>query len=208
MSEKINRAHIENMEEWERQVRKSMEAGEEWRLDGEKRGDLQRRPFHTYDDIINLPHHVSESHPPMSYHDRAAQFSPFAALSGFEGAVKETARLTEQKLELDEGEKMLLDEKLQLIRLMLPERPFITVTWFVPDERKKGGSYQTVSGRVREGYSSLSYSHTKYVRASRSALPPGLIFLRIHSLSKAAANAVSFSDVHSVSSDRAFFRKL
>lgn len=150
MSEKINRAHIENMEEWERQVRKSMEAGEEWRLDGEKRGDLQRRPFHTYDDIINLPHHVSESHPPMSYHDRAAQFSPFAALSGFEGAVKETARLTEQKLELDEGEKMLLDEKLQLIRLMLPERPFITVTWFVPDERKKGGSYQTVSGRVKK----------------------------------------------------------
>ena len=80
---------------------------------------------HKYDDIINLPHHVSKTHPPMDIMDRAAQFSPFAALTGYEAAVKETGRLTQPKIELDESEKQLLNEKLQLLEKNLTMRPEI-----------------------------------------------------------------------------------
>jgi hypothetical protein len=89
-----------------------------------------------YDDMLHLPHHVSQRHPQMSLHDRAAQFSPFAALTGYDAAVKETARLTAQRVELDEGEKEALDQRLTLVQERLPEPTEVTITYFVPDKRK------------------------------------------------------------------------
>ena len=103
---------------------------------------------HKYDDIINLPHHVSGSHPPMDIMNRAAQFSPFAALTGYEAAAKETQRLTQPKVELDESEKQLLDEKFHQLEADLSREPVITITYFVPDKRKEGGAYHTISGKV------------------------------------------------------------
>ena len=85
----------------------------------------------------------------MSLHDRAAQFSPFAALTGYDAAVEEAARLTEQKLELSEEEKAALGAKLTEIKEHIKERPGVTITYFVPDERKAGGTYVTVTGTVR-----------------------------------------------------------
>lgn len=104
---------------------------------------------HRYDDIIDLPHHVSATRPHMELSDRAAQFSPFAALTGYESAVREAARLTDQRVELDENAREALDKKLAVLEGRLAERPEVTVTYFVPDERKEGGSYVTVSGRVK-----------------------------------------------------------
>lgn len=105
---------------------------------------------HKYDDIINLPHHVSSRHPQMSSLDRAAQFSPFAALTGYDAAIKETARLTEEWTDLDEGRKAMLDEKLQMLREHLSQKPEITFTYFKPDEKKNGGAYLTVVGKVKK----------------------------------------------------------
>ena len=102
-----------------------------------------------YDDIINMPHHVSTTHPQMSMHDRAAQFSPFAALTGHGDAVKETARLTDEKLELTEDEISALNQKLNYLTEHADERPEITVEYFVPDERKSGGAYITITGNFR-----------------------------------------------------------
>lgn len=103
-----------------------------------------------YNDIIDLPHHVSLSRPHMERSDRAAQFSPFAALTGYESAVKETARLTDQRVELDENEREALDKKQAVLAARLGEQPEITVTYFVADERKEGGSYVTARGRVKK----------------------------------------------------------
>lgn len=103
-----------------------------------------------YDDIINLPHHVSTKHPHMAPSDRAAQFSPFAALTGHDEAIKETARLTDERMELDENRKELLDARLQLLREHLGEKPTVTFTFFEPDERKSGGAYVTVTGSVKK----------------------------------------------------------
>lgn len=103
-----------------------------------------------YDDIIDLPHHVSETHPPMSRADRAAQFSPFAALTGYDAAVRETARVTERRIELDEGVKAELNARLNCILEHLPEHPQVSITYFVPDEKKSGGAYCTVTGAVRK----------------------------------------------------------
>lgn len=105
---------------------------------------------HRYDDIINLPHHVSDKHPHMDLLDRAAQFSPFAALTGHGAAVEETARLTHERIELDEDTKEMLDACLQLVREHLPENPEVTFTYFLPDERKSGGAYVTVTDRVKK----------------------------------------------------------
>ena len=115
---------------------------------------------HKYDDIINLPHHVSARHPQMSLLDRAAQFSPFAALTGHDAAIKETQRLTEEWMEPDEDRKELLDEKLQMIRESLADStiggkggqglPEIIFIYFQPDEKKSGGAYLTISGRVKK----------------------------------------------------------
>lgn len=107
-----------------------------------------------YDDILYLPHPVSARHPQMPLADRAAQFSPFAALTGHEAAIRETARLTKERVELDESRKEILDEHLQMIRENLSEKPEVTFTYFQPDERKSGGAYLTVTGRVKkmDGY--------------------------------------------------------
>ena len=103
-----------------------------------------------YDDIIDLPHHVSEMHPPMSRADRAAQFSPFAALTGYDAAVRETARVTERRIELDEGVKAELNARLNCILEHLSEHPQVSITYFMPDEKKSGGAYRTVTGAVRK----------------------------------------------------------
>lgn len=103
-----------------------------------------------YSDIINLPHHVSETRPHMSMLDRAAQFSPFAALTGYDAAVKETARLTDQRTDLDEEMKQNISERLNLIQENLTAAPMVEITYFVPDERKEGGAYCTATGTVKK----------------------------------------------------------
>lgn len=105
---------------------------------------------HKYDDIINLPHHQSATHPHMSLNDRAAQFAPFAALTGHDAAIRETARLTDESMELDESEMELLDERLQWVMERIKEQPEIEVTYFQSDQRKAGGSYRTHRGRVKK----------------------------------------------------------
>ena len=104
----------------------------------------------SYDDIIHLPHHRSQTHAPMPLQDRAAQFAPFAALTGYGTALQETARLTEQRAELTESEKADLDRRLQLLSDHLAAQPEITVTYFRPDERKDGGAYVTVTDIVKK----------------------------------------------------------
>lgn len=103
-----------------------------------------------YDDIIDLPHHQSSTRPRMSGIDRAAQFSPFAALVGYDSAVKETARLTGQRIELDADAIELLDEKLCWLQEHIGGHPKASITYFVPDSRKQGGAYTTVSGQVKK----------------------------------------------------------
>lgn len=104
----------------------------------------------SYDDIIHLPHPVSATHPPMSRQNRAAQFAPFAALTGYEAAVRETARLTDQRIELDEYEKDALNEKLQLVAEQLSDSSEIEVTYFLPDQKKAGGAYVSATGQVKK----------------------------------------------------------
>ena len=103
-----------------------------------------------YDDIINLPHPTSVKHPRMSIQNRAAIFSPFAALSGHAGAIEETARLTEQRIELDEDTKTELDRRQAMLLEHIREQPEITVTWFQSDELKEGGAYLTTTGRLKK----------------------------------------------------------
>jgi len=105
-----------------------------------------------YADIISLPHHKAADRPHMSLYDRAAQFSPFAALTGFEGVIAETGRMTDRKIELSESEKILLDQKLTLIDDVIQDGhyPVITLVFFVPDARKEGGEYQDFIGQVRQ----------------------------------------------------------
>lgn len=105
---------------------------------------------HQYDDIIGLPHPVSATHPRMTMNERAAQFSPFAALTGYDAAIQETARLTSEKIEPDEDSKAALDTKQQLLLDRIGEQPEVTVTYFLPDERKHGGVYVTVTGNVKK----------------------------------------------------------
>ncbi len=102
-----------------------------------------------FDDIIDMPHHISKRHPQMSMHDRAAQFSPFAALVGYESAVRETARLTDQKNELGEYEAELLNKRLGIISELSDIHPMINITYFRPDELKSGGAYVTERGSVK-----------------------------------------------------------
>ncbi len=105
---------------------------------------------HPYDDILYLPHHTSATRPRMPALDRAAQFSPFAALTGYDDVIQETARLTDRPADLDENRKEFLNEKLQMLAEMIEERPEITLTYFEPDERKTGGAYVSVTGRVEK----------------------------------------------------------
>ena len=103
-----------------------------------------------YDDIIGLPHPVSRKHPQMPREDRAAQFTPFAALTGYDAAVKETARLTGEKIHLSEEEKTVLDQTLQTILQQPGPGAKISVTWFIPDTKKGGGSYRTAAGFIKK----------------------------------------------------------
>ena len=111
--------------------------------------DVEKNP---YADIIHLPHHKATNRPHMSLYDRAAQFSPFAALTGFDGVIAETARLTDRKVELSESEKILLDQKLTLIDDVIQDKhhPEISVVYFVPDYLKEGGEYEAYTGQVRK----------------------------------------------------------
>ena len=103
-----------------------------------------------YDDMLHLPHPTSARHPRMSISERAAIFSPFAALTGHAGAIAETARLTDQKMDLDENTKAELDQKQAILLEHIAEQPEIKVTWFQPDERKDGGAYLTAAGRLKK----------------------------------------------------------
>ena len=105
---------------------------------------------HSYDDIINLPHHVSKNHRPMSLSDRAAQFAPFAALTGYDAEIKETARLTEERSELSEAEKEEISTDLQVLQSGINTHPQAVITYFVEDLLKQGGSYETVFGTVKK----------------------------------------------------------
>ena len=103
-----------------------------------------------YDDIIHLPHPTSSKHPRMPIADRAAIFSPFAALAGHSAAIAETARLTNQKAELDEDARAELDRRQAVLLEQIGQQPEVTVTWFQPDERKDGGAYVTTTGWLKK----------------------------------------------------------
>ena len=103
-----------------------------------------------YNEIMGLPHHVSKTRPQMPMSDRAAQFAPFAALTGYDAAIKETGRLTDERIELDVEALSALDMKYQLLMEALDEAPEVIITYFRPDERKAGGKYITATGAVKK----------------------------------------------------------
>ena len=103
-----------------------------------------------YDDIINLPHHTSTTRPHMSAYDRAAQFSPFAALTGHDAAISETARLTDTRVEMDEYSKADLNQRLCIIQDQMDEQQKVSITYFQPDKKKSGGAYITAAGCVKK----------------------------------------------------------
>ncbi len=103
-----------------------------------------------YDEIMELPHHVSKTRPQMPLSDRAAQFAPFAALTGYDSAIKETGRLTDERIELDEEALAALDRKYQLLMDALDDAPEVTIIYFQPDERKAGGQYVSATGTVKK----------------------------------------------------------
>lgn len=102
-----------------------------------------------YDDIINLSRPISK-YPRMSLYQRSAQFAPFAALTGYDGQVKETARLTDRRIELDEEMKLILNSKIQVIKKMLSDNPKVKFTYFIPDTRKDGGRYETIIDNINK----------------------------------------------------------
>ena len=120
-----------------------------------------------YEDIINLPHHVSSKRPQMPMLDRAAQFSPFAALTGYDDAIHETGRLTDQKINLSEEEKEALDRKQQILMERLGDHPALIVTYFVPDERKAGGSYTSHTGSLKR----IDYYERVFVLTDGTKIP-------------------------------------
>ncbi len=111
-----------------------------------------KNDYSKYEDIINLPHHVSKKHPQMSLEARSAQFAPFAALTGYDAAVKETARLTSERIEIGEDLKTIIDEKIQEIKrnLHLNIKQNVSITYFVPDVKKSGGKYVSKEGNVKK----------------------------------------------------------
>lgn len=102
-----------------------------------------------YEDIVDLPHHVSRKHPQPTVADRAARFAPFAAITGYEEMVLEEARVTDERIEMDESSKAALNEKLNMILEFIDEQPEVSITYFEPDKRKAGGAYVTVTGTVK-----------------------------------------------------------
>ena len=113
------------------------------------RGRRSQSRFHDYDDIINLPHYEPKHHPRMSMWNRAAQFAPFAALTGYDAAIQESGRLTDDWVGLSESGNEEMNRKMELIVSILPEHPSLTIEYFVPDEHKDGGSYQSYTGNVK-----------------------------------------------------------
>ena len=111
---------------------------------------MSNAPRNPYQKIIGLPHHVSKTRPQMPMSDRAAQFAPFAALTGYDSAIKETGRLTDERIELDEEALTALDRKYQLLIEALDDAPEVTITYFQPDERKAGGKYVSAVGAVKK----------------------------------------------------------
>ena len=103
----------------------------------------------SYEDIIHLPHHSSKTHPRMSMLERAAQFSPFAALTGYNGVIREAGRLTEQKIELGESEIEELERNFNWLAKNARQHPRATITYFQPDEKKEGGAYLTVTEQIK-----------------------------------------------------------
>lgn len=110
---------------------------------------MQEQDYFPYFEILSRIHPTSKKHPRMSRMNRAAQFAPFAALTGYEESIEETARLTDRRIELSEYEIEELNAKLNFIQEHIKERPEVTITYFQPDERKEGGAYITVTGKVR-----------------------------------------------------------
>ena len=103
-----------------------------------------------YDDIINLPHHVSSTREPMTLYNRASQFAPFSALTGYDEEIKETARLTDRKIELDEDTKNILNQKIIFLFNQINLKPKVNITYFVKDKKKNGGIYKSVFGNVKK----------------------------------------------------------
>jgi hypothetical protein len=101
-----------------------------------------------YDDIIDLPYPFPSRYPRMSMIDRGAQFSPFAALTGYDAVIQETARLTDSEIQLDEDAIHALNEKILLLTEILPQQPNVTITYFRGDDRKSGGAYRSISSNV------------------------------------------------------------
>lgn len=111
---------------------------------------MKETDYFPYEDIIDLPHPISKIHRPMALADRAAQFNPFAALTGYDDEIREAARFTSEKILLAEDEKQALDKKLQALLLRIEEQPDVEVVYFAADEKKSGGSYQTVQGTLKK----------------------------------------------------------
>ena len=104
---------------------------------------------HDYDDIINLPHYEPKHHPRMSMWNRAAQFAPFAALTGYDAAIQKSGRLTDEWIELEDSSNEELNRKMELLLSKISEQPHVIIEYFVPDEHKEGGSYQSYTGNVK-----------------------------------------------------------
>lgn len=103
-----------------------------------------------YDDIINLPHHESKTRSKMSIEARSAQFAPFSALTGYSAKIKETERITDAKKELNDEQYSIMNYKLQMINRYIKEKPLITVTVFIKDKFKEGGSYKSITNNIRK----------------------------------------------------------
>jgi hypothetical protein len=117
---------------------------------GKADGKMSKEARDTYEDIINMEHPTSKRHPRMTVYNRAAQFSPFAALTGHEEALKETARITDNKIELDENVKRELDYKLQQILNKNDSIPNVQITYFKKDENKEGGAYLNICSKIKK----------------------------------------------------------
>ena len=133
---------------------------------------MNLKETHKYDDIIYLSRPVSSRRAGMSNYDRAAQFSPFAALTGFEAAIEETGRLTDSRIELDEGGRQLLDEQMQAVVEVIQTQPKVEITWFCYDERKVGGAYIRTVGYAKK----IDIFNGKLLLADGQVIPLGEIF--------------------------------
>ena len=126
----------------------------------------QPSPF-PYKDILYLSHPVSATHPPMPARDRAAQFAPFAALTSYHDAVRKAARFTDERIELDENAKDLLDEKLRRLHQNASLHPQITIQYFLPDKEKAGGSYVSATGFLKK----TDWYHRKVILQDGTGIP-------------------------------------